>query len=358
MGAVTLGDPKSMSETTIAAPTWSRGLAALLLSSLIAGGGYWFLRTGGMPILPPRTAWAHVDEIAILMFGLTWLAVLGVRSIRWVWLLAPQAEVSTSRVMLIALTGFAAVVVLPLRLGEFARPLLVRKYERVSSLTAVGTVAAERIIDGVCFSAIMLIAMRLRPIEGDSRTVFDAEVSIATVSAAVQSMAVLFAVALLLVGACYWKRSIATTIVEKTISRVSPHAARACVSVMDRLFAGFSFLPHRGYLAKFMAATVVYWALNGAGIWIVAHGCGVPIDLGQAFVCLGILALGVLIPNAPGFFGIFQSSVYLGLALYVSGVALEERGPAVVFLLYVVHVGGTLIIGGVAWVWLQFITPK
>ena len=68
----------------------------------------------------------------------------------------------------------------------------------------------------------------------------------------------------------------------------------------------------------------------------------------QACVVLGVLGLGVLVPNAPGFFGAFQLSVYAALALFFRSDTVLGAGSAYVFLLYLGNVGLPLIIGSIA----------
>jgi hypothetical protein len=74
-------------------------------------------------------------------------------------------------------------------------------------------------------------------------------------------------------------------------------------------------------------------------------------------VVLGLLALGILVPNAPGYFGIFQLSTFLGLSLYVVEDVLVARGAAFVVLLYSVQLGSTLLFALVSWVGLRFTRP-
>jgi uncharacterized membrane protein YbhN (UPF0104 family) len=65
----------------------------------------------------------------------------------------------------------------------------------------------------------------------------------------------------------------------------------------------------------------------------------------QAFATMGVLALGVLFPNAPGFFGAFQLAIYAGLAMYLPPADVVGQGSVYVFLTYVIQVGITLVAG-------------
>jgi hypothetical protein len=68
----------------------------------------------------------------------------------------------------------------------------------------------------------------------------------------------------------------------------------------------------------------------------------------EAMVVMGTLALGILLPAGPGYFGAFQLSVYAALALYHSPKDIIELGSMFVFLLYALQVGAQLVVGAVS----------
>jgi len=68
-----------------------------------------------------------------------------------------------------------------------------------------------------------------------------------------------------------------------------------------------------------------------------------------ACVSMGVLALGILLPNAPGYFGAFQISVYASLALYFSASEIQSAGAVFVFVQYAVQTVVTLGAGALAW---------
>jgi uncharacterized membrane protein YbhN (UPF0104 family) len=89
-----------------------------------------------------------------------------------------------------------------------------------------------------------------------------------------------------------------------------------------------------------MAETVIYWGLNGLSIWLLARACGLnELTLMQAFVVLGVIGVGIIVPAGPGLFGAFQASTYAGLAMYFHDDVVLGAGAVFVFLLYVFQVG-------------------
>ncbi len=71
---------------------------------------------------------------------------------------------------------------------------------------------------------------------------------------------------------------------------------------------------------------------------LLGHACGLHgMGFGQACVVTGVLALGILVPNAPGFFGAFQFAIYAALAMYFPHDLVLVEGTLYVFLMYLLQ---------------------
>src|SRR5690606_39620257 len=82
------------------------------------------------------------------------------RAWRWNNLLEPiGVKLSPARLLAISSVGFMAILALPARLGEFVRPALIRRKGEISAAAALGTVAVERIIDGLLVSLFVFGAL-------------------------------------------------------------------------------------------------------------------------------------------------------------------------------------------------------
>src|SRR5947209_11602928 len=77
-----------------------------------------------------------------------------VRTVRWGILLEPLGHVGFKRLNSASAVGFMLLMVLPLRLGEFARPLLIARPPegdgvRLRRSGAMASIVVERIVDGI-----------------------------------------------------------------------------------------------------------------------------------------------------------------------------------------------------------------
>jgi hypothetical protein len=323
---------------------------------MVAGSCVWVLHAGALPMIPPPSAFTDMRWWTVPAYVGLWSVVHCVRALRWHWLLLPIRRVRPSLLLGINFISFGAILLLPLRSGEILRPLLLQRRAGVSAWAATGTVAAERIADGLCLSLLLLASLNLAgPVTSLPDRVGDLPVRLDVIPAAARATLMLFLVAFGVMAAFYWRREQACRLTERVVGVVSRPLARWVSERIARTAEGLGFLPSARSSGPFFAATAVYWLLNAACTWLLAWGSGFStMTYWQACVVLGVLALGFLIPNAPGFFGAFQLSLYAGLLLYFSPALVERAGAAFVLLLYACQLGitslaalGALVLGGV-----------
>jgi len=87
--------------------------------------------------------WLLVPGIAVFFIGV-WF-----RALRWHYLLRPLKNISTDQLFPVVVVGYTINDLLPVRAGEIARAYLVGEKEHVSKLSVIGTIAAERLLDGL-----------------------------------------------------------------------------------------------------------------------------------------------------------------------------------------------------------------
>lgn len=323
---------------------WRRHGPRLAVSLLIGVALVWMLTSGGLPLYPPVDAFAEVEPWAVPLYSLSLVGVHVLRAVRWRHLLRPLAPVTWRAVLSTSWLGFAAVLFLPLRAGEVVRPYLVTQRSAVRGWQAAGTVGAERILDGLALSGILLVALEgIRrgwsggaPVLDPLPThVGDLPIPVTAVYGGAYAALALFAACMVVMLVFYWQRELAQRLTRAAIGWLSPRLADRLTGMVARVAEGLRFLPSSRRLVPFLLETAGYWALNALGLWLLARGCGLT-DLGlwHACVVMGCLGIGILVPSAPGYFGTFQLSVYLALAMFVAADRIATAGSAFVFIAY------------------------
>jgi glycosyltransferase 2 family protein len=136
------------------------------------------------------------------------------------------------------------------------------------------------------------------------------------------------------------------------LARVSPRLSEWAERTMVSVVGGFAFLRELDTTRRFAFLTLLYWAANVAAFWLLLWGARVPSPtLLEAGIVLGVLGLGMAVPNAPGYFGTFQISGYAALVLFFPIEVVMSAGAAFLFVLYVIQMGVTLVAAAVALWW-------
>jgi uncharacterized protein (TIRG00374 family) len=246
------------------------------------------------------------------------------RSLRWNHLLAPLGvRVPAGPLLAISSVGFMAILALPVRLGEFVRPGLLRRGGYSTASAALGTVAVERIVDGLIISLLVFGAFFAH--RGPDSPGW--MMATAYFTLALFTSALVFLVFALRRPTPTVRFCLRLTL----LPRYSPRIAAAVEHRLLDMIRGFSVLHHVRSLVAFVIWSAVYWSANGLGVWVLARAFGLPLSPVGAFATMGLLGVGLMLPNSPGLVGQFQWFTLLGMSLYLGFDARHPGAMALAF---------------------------
>jgi len=327
-----------------------RHAAKLIASAVITVGIVFTLQKGGLTLVPEGGDFAHVKWWAIPGYLATLIVMSYFRAVRWRFLLRSFADVSRKRVLAVSWIGFAAILLMPFRIGEIVRPYMIRDKGKVSMSSATGTVMAERVVDGLFLSIVLAIALVFVPtIAPLPEKVVGLPISVQQVRASGFVMLGVFTTAFVTIAVFYFARAWAHKATLAVFGLVSKRLAEKLAAIAEKLAAGLHFLGRGRDSAGFLAETSAYWFLNALGMWLLAYGCGVvhadgsPITFGESCALMGMLGCTILIPGPPGLLGVFQAGIYAGMTMYFPTSIVTGPGAAYVFLLYMVQLVWTVV---------------
>lgn len=317
-----------------------RLLPRLLLSALLGGAFAWLASRGGVPLIPSSEELATVEPWTVPVYVASLLVVHLLRATRWRFLIAPVKQLPLREVILLNWIGFFAIFALPFRLGEIARPALTKLRHGIPVSVGIGTVAVERVLDGlitsVCVGWALFVLPRL-PTTDPAAQLLPAYGYLAWTF----FLAAYTALALFL-----WQRKLAVRMTEMFVGLVSPKLAAFAAEKVSNVADGVRSIGQGRLALGFLFETLLYWSVNALGVMWLARGCGLPLSLGHAAAVMGVLAIGILLPTGPGLFGNFQLAVTTTLKLYLLAPLVVTRGAVFVFWLYVCQ-ASVMIIAGV-----------
>ena len=269
--------------------------------------------------------WADFAPYLAGWFGLQ-IALHLCRSLRWNHLLAPLGvKVPAGPLLAISSVGFMAILALPVRLGEFVRPGLLRKGGYTTASAGLGTVAVERIVDGLIISLLVFGAFFAHHGPGSPSWMM---------LTAYGTLGLFTGALVFLVFALRRPEPTVRFCLQLTLlPRYAPRLAAAIEHRMLDMIRGFAVLHDGKRLAEFLIWSVVYWTANGFGVWVLARAFGLPLSPIGAFATMGLLGVGLMLPNSPGMIGQFQWFTLLGMSLYLG---FDPRHPGAMALAFAI----------------------
>jgi len=287
-----------------------------VLVSIAVSGAFVALSLRGTDVRAVAAQMLSADLRGVLGYLALLFCVHLVRTVRWGLLLRPLGKVSFFRLNTATAVGYMLLILLPLRLGELARPLLISRPHRgdgpvLPRSGAFASCVVERIIDGLAIGALGVIALRAL---GDRATGPAAEFA----QRAVWLVTGGFAALCVGVVAIIVLRERAVGLVRRALGRFSVRLSTRVGGMLDT-FIGALGVGSGPRLALVLLLTAVHWALHVIGFIWVARGFGFELTPLQACAVLATQVVGVMVPAGPGMVGTSQFFAQLGLSIFVPG---------------------------------------
>ncbi|MFL5311968.1 MAG: lysylphosphatidylglycerol synthase transmembrane domain-containing protein [Myxococcales bacterium] len=258
---------------------------------------------------------AAADPWRLAGFAAVLVCIHLVRTVRWGILLEPLGHVGFKRLNSASAVGFMMLILLPFRLGEFARPLLIARPPpggRGAILRRSGAFASivvERIVDGIAIGLLGIVALRMLGAGASGRYAEFARHASALVALGFLALCAAVLAALFL-------RERALQLTSALLRPFSPRLAQRACSMLD----GFISALHLGSGWKalaFFALTATYWTLNGFGLALLAPAFGFHLAPLMVATILAVQVVGVMVPAGPGMIGTMQFFTQAALSLFV-----------------------------------------
>lgn len=330
-----------------------RNAGKLVASAVITASILYALQKGGLALIPKGVSFQHVRWWTLPAYAVMFLAMTWFRAVRWRFLLRSFVPITKRRAFTISCIGFAAILLLPFRLGELVRPYMVREPRKVSLSSATGTVVAERVVDGLFLSAMLAVALVTVPhLDPLPEQVVGLPIRVAQVRASGFVMLGVFATAFTTVFVFYFARDFARRATMAVFGVVSKRLGEKLAGIAEKLANGLHAFGNGRDAGGFLFETTVYWLINACGMWLLAWGCGVvhadgsPITFGESCALMGMLGVTILIPGPPGLLGVFQAGIYAGMSMYFPENVVVGAGAAYIFMLYASQLTLSTLLGG------------
>jgi uncharacterized protein (TIRG00374 family) len=265
----------------------------------------------------------------------TMLVNLGIRALRWQYLLEPLGHTSFMSSFRATAVGFAASSVLPARAGEVIRPYFLARQApadqkgRMTATGAFATIILERLLDMV--TVLILLASFVfvfgKNLAGVNPTGF-ALVKWAGASAAAVSISVLLVLFVLAGDPARLGRTMTR------LEQVLPSTFAGLIARIAEKFArGLGAIRSPSRLLIALAWSFPLWLSICLGIWAVAVAFKFAIPFTGSFLLVALLVLGVAVPT-PGAVGGFHEAFRIGATMFYGAPDDAAVGAAIVLHLF------------------------
>jgi len=295
------------------------------------------------------------------------------RAVRWSVLIAPIKKVSVLNLFSATMIGFMANSVLPARIGEIIRPVLVAKKEKIKITASFATVVMERIFDVlsiIVFASLLFFFLPAETLQYKSVSMINhAEASTEVVKAEyvnekprvplpvvneegeaeasniikqlkkwsiVMAFFGILAITSLFLLSLYPRK--AGAVFEKLLFCFPHHLRDKLVNLLHSFISGLQVFDNKKQLIWIGVLSLTIWFFNASPIYVLCYAFDIKLSFAGACFVMVCLALAVALPQAPGFIGVFHIAIQKTLDVFGVGLSSAQSFAIILWALSIIPI--------------------
>ncbi len=267
----------------------------------------------------------------LIAFAAMVVVMLGfyVRAFRWRILLGPVKDVSANRLFDPMIIGFGFNNIFPARLGEFARPLALKKQEDIPYATGLSTVVVERLIDSICLLIFLLLMPFYITLNPDiSYKIGDFTLNSAWLERQLPKFSIIAFVLLCGVGSFLIPPVKNLYIKILHAMKFVPQGIRNKLEeIIHTVEMGFKSVKSPKALVLISIQSMVIWLSMAWSYQLISLGFpAFTLSFSESVAIMSILCVVVALPSSPGYWGVFEAGGVF--ALLIMGVIAQGDAKA------------------------------
>lgn len=269
------------------------------------------------------------------LFFATTLYSAGVvlRGIRWRLILASSTYITTGASISLVVIGMSANNILPMRTGEIVRSGILSRQTGMPTLTVLGTILLEKILDTLVLFGLAAIALLL--LNQDEAKIY----IIGAAGIVVLGINLLF----VLVNGSISRRVLKLLI-------FLPDRIRTLASgVVSRVQSGFGTIESKRNWFKVVVLSILIWVFESISYFCVAASLGIFLRITHFAVVTSASNLAIAVPSTAGGIGPFEFFAKESLT-FVSDISVTEAAVYAVVLHFLLLAPVSLVGLFLAWI--------
>jgi glycosyltransferase 2 family protein len=224
------------------------------------------------------------------------------QGVRWKYLLRNIGNLSWIKTTQAIYAGLFTNEIFPMRLGEFVRAYLVTRWLSINFISAVPSMAVERLFDAIWLAIAIGLVSLFVPLPEEILRAAD------VLGAVVITLTIIFIVIL------FWKGKSFEKLTGRKYTVWKP--LNILLSFIGKIIAGIKDIEISRYFYLSLFFSFMILLMQAVAFWLVMISYGIRLSFWIGAVVLLIVHFGTAIPNAPSNIGTYQLFTVLGLSIF------------------------------------------
>ncbi len=289
--------------------------------------------------------------------------VFSLRAVRWSYILASDHSVGFWQAYHPLMIGFMVNCILPGRIGEIVRPIVLNRKQMIPVSTGLATVVVERFFDLIVLLLLFVVISAYVRIGPETSMNFgghhiDRSILLTVFRGMLQLSGLLigglFVVSFsktrqILKRAVLAAPGLLPFVQTKTKSRIIAKICTPLVGVIDNIASGMALIKEPKRIVVCFLYSVAVWFFNALSFYIFSIGCPqINLTIIEMTAVMVIICIAIALPSVPGYWGLWEAGGIFAMLLF--GVA-EKDAAGFTLVNHVVQITPVVILGLVsAWV--------
>jgi len=305
-----------------------------ILISLVLTAVFLFLFLRSFPLAAAWNSLRNASLLLLILSALLNLACYPLRAWRWRHLLAPiREDIGLYSLTSTTFIGFMVSFLVPFRVGEVVRPVLLARRERFSSSAAIATIALERLFDALTVMTLYLLfsisahgrAILAPPAEGGAGS----QASVLLRQGAWGAL-LLVAVGLPLVALLVtFPKGFVAWLHRRNRGGPTTRLGKATL-VLEQFLGGLEAVRRGKELSAILLSSFAMWLLLDLSVYLALVAFHLPLRFFDTFLLMVALTVGISVPT-PGGVGPYEYFCQISLTDFW-GVPASVAGAVAVTL--------------------------
>ena len=280
-----------------------------------------------------------------------------IRTIRWRFILGAAHTVSFWQAFHPMMIAFMLNCILPGRIGELARPAILRKKDNIPFSTGLATVAVERLFDIILLILLSITVFTFVHIDPALDISFGKyhlnRETLVAIGAGIFKLSVALIAGIIIISFSAFRKILKRLIMALPAlfffmgsdfrNRMQERICTPLTGFLENFALGFVLIKNPKKVGICIVLSIIIWSLAALSYYVMALGCpGIRLSYFEIMVVMIIICLFIALPSVPGYWGLWEAGGVFALSLF--GISAKD---ALGFILvnHVIQIAPIIIIG-------------